>query len=78
MYSAAPYGVQTPWLLFNIEVDPSELYPLRAKSPENAAALQSLEAAVAEHRSQLGTPPPGVLNVGKYARSCLPEMTACI
>jgi hypothetical protein len=46
------------------QVDPSEIYPLNAHPaghPLEAAAMAMLQAAVQTHRTELGTPPPGVL-----------------
>ena len=65
-----PYGAQDPWLLFNIEIDPSELYPLKVHSPDGqldlttpgGAGLKACQDAVKAHLAELGKPPPGVLD----------------
>lgn len=86
-----PYGVQTPWLLFNVEIDPSELYPLSPVPPEGhageghpaAAALKACQDAVAAHQKQLGAPPKGVLNdecdpkTGDDCRVCCDHAKKC-
>ena len=55
-----PYGVQDPWLLFNVDEDPSEMFPVTGKA--QGPILAEIAAVVARHRKSLGTPPVGVLD----------------
>lgn len=55
-----PYGVQTPWLLFNVDEDPAESYRLTGPAADGVRA--EIAKVVAAHRAQLGTPPVGVLD----------------
>jgi arylsulfatase A-like enzyme len=55
-----PYGTQSPWLLFNVEFDPSEMFPLRAK--DAAPILVVVKSYVDAHLEELGTPPVGILD----------------
>ena len=59
-----PYGPQTPWLLFNVEHDPSEMYPISHSSgvANTTSIREELASVVATHQAELGTPPPGVLS----------------
>ena len=55
----APYGVQDPWLYFDVEQDPGEMYTLKGL---DVGITRAVEAAVAAHRQQMGIPPPGILD----------------
>jgi hypothetical protein len=53
-----PYGVQSPWLLFNIEQDPAEMFPIN-HSPHKelvASILADCRDAVQAHLAALGEP----------------------
>lgn len=58
----APYGVQNPWQLFNVEHDPAELHVISASSGIAKQVLSAIAAAITEHFASVGTPPPGVLD----------------
>jgi hypothetical protein len=36
-----PYGPQSPWLLFNVEHDPSEMYPLKSNGDAWRATIKA-------------------------------------
>jgi len=63
----APFGVQSPWLLYNIEHDPSERYPV----VDRADVLAEVEAVVKQHQLEMGSIPRGVLSDQK------PEYRIC-
>ena len=62
-FDHSPYGKQSPWLVFNLERDPAEQYPLHADTLNKRGILAALQSVVAAHLAQLGTPPQGVLDV---------------
>eukprot|EP00035_Acanthoeca_spectabilis_P036383 m.39286 g.39286 ORF g.39286 m.39286 type:complete len:1090 (-) comp7942_c0_seq1:51-3320(-) len=64
----APYGVQNPWLLFNIERDPSEMFPVTGTLAK--PVLVDIAAVVQAHQAQLGTPPIGILDVDCISADC--------
>ena len=68
---------QTDPLVFQIEVDPGELYPLDKKRDEYKQAVAAAAQAVKEHQDALGTPPQGVLGFNDPATRlcCNPHTT---
>ena len=75
----APYGVQKPWLFFNVEHDPGEMYSFGPAGDEDVA--KAAVAAVAAHRAELGTPPPGILDHEcreEDCRVCCDHATQCV
>lgn len=57
----SPYGKQDQPLVFQIENDPGELWPVDKKSAEYNQVVSDVAAAVKQHQDALGTPPRGVL-----------------
>lgn len=67
------YPGATP-MLFQIEQDPSERFPL-VDGQEDVIA--EINGVIATHRAQLGTPPPPILFVGGGAEVCCDEARNC-
>jgi arylsulfatase A len=55
---------QTPPLLFHLEHDPSEAYPINASTAEYASARATIEAAADAHRQSV-TPVPNQAGLGQ-------------
>lgn len=68
----APYGPQSPWLLYNIEHDPSERFPV----VDRADILAEIEKVVKAHQDELGAIPRGMLgDVNPDYRVCCDQTT---
>merc|ERR1712151_1319894 len=68
----APFGAQSPWLLYNIEHDPGERFPV----VDRADVLAEIEEVVNQHRLELGTIRRGLLSDKKAEyRICCDETT---
>ena len=66
----SPYGVQDPWLVFNIDRDPSEMFPLNKDGAVPVAVRQQAARVIAAHKAELGVPPPGILDVTCKTTDC--------
>ncbi|KAJ8603804.1 hypothetical protein CTAYLR_000219 [Chrysophaeum taylorii] len=76
----APVVLDTP-LLFNVEVDPSEKWPIDATSDEYQTALATILAAKTAHETELGEPPRDQILLGSnidYAVCGCPESQASL
>lgn len=68
----APYGPQDPAMLFNVEHDPSERFPLRSQQD----VLDEISDVVRQHQEELGNIPRGLLGDKDPAyRICCDEAT---
>ena len=65
-----PYGHQNPWLLFDVEKDPGEMFAITGATANVTELLSQLADVVDEHNQQLGVPPTGVLNVNCAGGTC--------
>ena len=68
-------SAHTP-LLFQIEADPSERFPL-VDAGTVQPVMAEINAVIAKHRAQLGTPPAGILAVPNGTQFCCDEKTNC-
>eukprot|EP00004_Rigifila_ramosa_P014730 TRINITY_DN3373_c0_g1_i1.p1 TRINITY_DN3373_c0_g1~~TRINITY_DN3373_c0_g1_i1.p1 ORF type:complete len:499 (+),score=104.66 TRINITY_DN3373_c0_g1_i1:161-1498(+) len=57
-FGSDPPAWQEPPLLFNLEIDPSEVYPLDVTLPEYALILTDILEVVAQHNATLPNPLP--------------------
>ena len=67
-----PFGTNP--LLFQIEQDPSERFPLTSGHDD---VIAEIKAVIAVHRAELGTPPAPILGVGGGAEVCCDKKRNC-
>jgi arylsulfatase A len=69
-----PPTFQTPPLIFQLENDPSERFPLDPATDEYVQASATLTAAAAAHQAGLG---PGKMAPSEMAKGLDPELRVC-